>query len=98
MGFECGGSITREWARQMTVEELNHMIGILEEEVKEKRSGRRRELIMAVCDSINALVEEFPLVELYAGARCDECGASMEFDVLECLFSNRDKLEPDDFS
>ena len=31
-------------------------------------------------------------------ALCDECGANVEFDVLECLFENGDKLEPSDFS
>ena len=55
----------------------------IENELKSRENVRRNELIKNVCDAMNTLHKEFPMVELRMGYQCPECTLDDSFDAME---------------
>ena len=53
--------------------DLKAMISMCEQELKNRSAARRDELIQMICDAMNTLHKEFPMVELRMGYQCSEC-------------------------
>ena len=81
---------------KMSLKELQQLHSTISMAMDERRKERRQELIQAVCDAMNALHKEFPLVELNIGYHCPECGYEEEEDAMYVLCSGR-VMTPADF-
>jgi hypothetical protein len=68
---------------RMSSNELNALISECKTELEKRFSARRDELIQAVCNAMNTLHEEFPMVELRMVYQCPECALDDDFDVIE---------------
>lgn len=69
--------------RSASAGDLKAMISMCEQELKNRSVARRDELIQMVCDAMNTLHKEFPMVELRVGCECSECGVDDNVDVME---------------
>lgn len=76
--------------------DLKAMISMCEQELKNRHAARRDELIQIVCNAMNTLHKEFPMVELRMGYQCSECDIDDNVDVME-YFCGIKKMSPNDF-
>lgn len=76
--------------------DLKAMISMCEQELKNRSAARRDELIQMVCDAMNTLHKEFPMVELRMGYQCSECDVDDNVDMME-YFCGGKKMNPKDF-
>ena len=68
---------------RMSTNEINALVSECKTELEKRSSARRNELIQAVCDTMNLLHKEFPMVELRIGHQCPECTLDDDFDAME---------------
>ena len=64
---------------EMSFEELQELHAATGRAMDERKNRRCQELIQNVCDAMNALASEFPLVELRVNYHCSEC----DIDVMD---------------
>ena len=82
---------------RMSDNEINALISACQIEAKKRSNARRAELIQAVCDAMNALHKEFPMVELPVGFHCSECGVEDDVDVIDYFCGGGHLMASDDF-
>lgn len=76
--------------------DLKAMISMCEQELKTRENARRDELIKTICDSMNQLHKEYPLVRLTAYYRCSECETDDDMDIID-YFCNGKQMSIKDF-
>ncbi len=76
--------------------DLKAMISMCEQELKIRDAARRDELVQAVCDAMNTLHEEFPMIELRMGYQCPECALDDDVDMMAYFCSGK-QMSPKDF-
>ena len=81
---------------RMSTNEINAFVSECKIELEKRSSARRDELIQAVCDAMNTLHKEFPMVELRMDFQCPECALDDDFDVME-YFCGSKQMTPKDF-
>lgn len=74
---------------RMSSNELNALISECENELEKRSNVRRNELIQAVCDAMNTLHKEFPMVELRVGYQCPECAMDDDVNAMEYFCGGR---------
>lgn len=75
--------------------DLKAMISMCEQELKIRDAARRDELVQAVCDAMNTLHKEFPMVELRMDFQCPECAMDDDFDVMEYFCGGKQMTSKD---
>jgi hypothetical protein len=81
---------------RMSSDELNALVSECKIELEKRSNARRDELIQAVCDAMNTLHKEFPMVELRMDFQCPECALDDDFDVME-YFCGGNQMTSKDF-
>ncbi len=76
--------------------DLKAMISMCEQELKIRSTIRRDELILSVCEAMNTLHEEFPMIELRVNYQCPECSLDDDVDAME-YFCGGKQMTPKDF-
>lgn len=76
--------------------DLKAMISMCERELEIRNVARRDELIQAVCDAMNQLYKEFPMVGLRMEYKCSECAIEDYVDMME-YFCGGKQMSPNDF-
>lgn len=83
---------------KMSFEELQELHAATGRAMDERKSRRCQELIQNVCDAMNALASEFPLVELRVNYHCSECDIDDDIDVMDYFCeSGRQQITPNHF-
>ena len=82
---------------RMSSNEIHALVDKCKFELEKRSSARRNELIQAVCDTMNLLHKEFPMVELRIGYQCPECAMDDDIDMMEYFCRDRN-MSPTDFS
>ena len=77
---------------RMSTNEINALVSECKTELEKRSSARRNELIQAVCDTMNLLHKEFPMVELRMGHQCPECALDDDFDDPSVRYSSSAKV------
>lgn len=80
---------------EMSMESLTTFAADIDAEIKRRKHARRDELIRNICDAVNALVKEFPSVELNIPFYCPECDIEDEVNALDYLCGGRKMVEED---
>lgn len=81
---------------KMSFEELQELHAATGSVMDERKNRRCQELIQNVCDAMNALASEFPLVELCVNYHCSECDTD---DIMDYFCkSGRQLITPNHFN
>lgn len=84
---------------KMSFEELQELHDATGRVMDEHKNRRCQELIQNVCDAMNALASEFPLVELRVNYRCPECDIDDDLDVMDYFCeAGRHLITPNHFN